>query len=77
MLTRDERKAQNYIDYPASACGYLNSLTDKIYDDFQNRTCESCKLLRASDKACFLTTYNPYLRPASIDFSGCGRWEQK
>ena len=35
MITREERKAQNYIDYPASACGYLNSLTDKLYDDFE------------------------------------------
>lgn len=46
-------------------------------DSILSRTCESCKLFRNADKACFLNSQNVYIRPASIDFSGCGRWEQK
>ena len=78
-MTREEAKQKLW------ATGIINTMSkvecdnilNEVYDNFENRTCESCKLFRKSDKACFLSTYNTYIRPVSIGFSGCGKWEQK
>ena len=55
----------------------ISEATDEIIKVFESRTCEICKLYRNKDKACFLNSQNHYTRPASIDFSGCGKWEKK
>lgn len=41
------------------------------------KSCEACKYFRNSDKACFESSQNTYIRPASIGFSGCGKFEPK
>ena len=41
------------------------------------KSCEVCKYFRNSDKACFESSQNTYIRPASIGFSGCGKFELK
>lgn len=43
----------------------------------QPKNCEGCKFFRIKDKACFESSQNTYIRPASIDFSGCGKFEPK
>jgi len=46
----------------------INSLINKIYDDFELRTCDSCKL--QYDKYCPVAETNH-------DFKHCSEWEQK
>ncbi len=41
------------------------------------KSCEGCKYFRNSDKACFKSSQNTYIRPASISFSGCGEFKPK
>ena len=42
-MTREDRKELNAENYPASVLSWLHKITDEIYDDFESRTCESCK----------------------------------
>lgn len=39
-MTREERKRQNRVDYPASAMLFMDALTDKIYNDIESKTCQ-------------------------------------
>ena len=41
------------------------------------KSCEVCIYFRNNDKACFESSQNTYIRPASIGFSGCGKFEPK
>lgn len=41
------------------------------------KTCDGCEFFRPGDKACFKSSVNLYIRPASIHFSGCGEYEPK
>ena len=54
----------------------VNSLEERI-EAMKPKTCDECKYFRKSDKACFMSSQNIYIRPASIDFSGCGKHEPK
>lgn len=42
-MTREQQKAYNAENYPASVLTWLNGVTDMVYDDFESRTCEWCK----------------------------------
>lgn len=57
-----------------------DDVIDQIYDELeelQSRSCGGCKYFRNSDKACFMSSQNTYDRPASIKFSGCGKFNPK
>jgi len=78
-MKREERKEQNYVDYPASADIFLNSVTDKIYDDFESRSCLNCKhsyMKTMCDnyycKLNVLSTDNE-----NVDIVKCNKWESK
>ena len=43
----------------------------------QPKRCDGCWYFRNNDKACFESSQNTYIRPASISFSGCGKFEPK
>ena len=44
-MTREERKTENAMNYPAIALTWLHEVTDAIYDDFESRTCGNCKYI--------------------------------
>lgn len=74
-MTREEQKAYNAENYPASVLTWLNAATDRAYDDFESRTCESCKYAEDSDDgyAYYCTKHNEY----ENGYMHCGKWEQK
>ena len=41
-MTREQQKAHNAENYPASVLEWLNEATDRAYDDIESRTCENC-----------------------------------
>ena len=41
-MTREEQKAYNAENYPASVLSWLNEATDRAFDEFESRT--ECKL---------------------------------
>ena len=62
----------------------VRPFVNRIYQDLEEleeamkpKTCDGCKYFRKSDKACFMSSQNTYIRPASIDFSGCSKHEPK
>ena len=77
-MTREEQKAYNAENYPASVLTWLDEATDRAYDDFESRTCENCK--HFNHTRCGVVTYyvnvaenNPQV---DLDF-GCNRWNKK
>jgi hypothetical protein len=42
-MTREEQKAYNAENYPASVLTWLHEATDRSYDDFESRTCGNCE----------------------------------
>lgn len=63
------------IDYGMDT-GYdinvINDLIDKIYNDFENRTCESCK---DYDRCVILNALS--LNGLNIGGFGCNKWQGK
>ena len=55
----------------------IQNVISIIEEAMKPKTCEGCKYFRKSDKACFMSSQNTYIRPASIDFSGCSKHEPK
>ena len=43
MKSREQQKAYNAENYPASVLRWLNEATDRAYDDIKERTCDNCK----------------------------------
>ena len=44
-MTREEQKAYNAENYPASVLSWMNEATDRAFDELKSRTCENCKHL--------------------------------
>jgi len=42
-MTREEQKAYNAENYPASVLSWMNEVTDRAFNELESRTCESCK----------------------------------
>lgn len=55
----------------------INEAIAELEKDMKPKTCDGCKYFRKSDKACFMSSQNTYIRPASIYFSGCSKHEPK
>jgi len=55
----------------------LEKAIAELEEAMKPKSCFTCKHFRNMDKACFESSQNTYLRPASIDFSGCGKHEPK
>lgn len=55
----------------------VRHLIDKIYDDFQSRTCKNCKE-QSKDEGCpiYYEAYNLHFAEDSKDF-GCLKFERK
>ena len=58
----------------------LDSIIDKIYDDFESRTCESCKYFM-DKKIAYLCLFGDTRQHMWIEEnifnSGCNKWEKK
>ena len=56
-------------------------LVKKIYDDFENRTCENCKFKYVVDSMCTECTCNDspidYIDFDCFPFFSCSEWEPK
>lgn len=80
-MTREEAKE---LYTPKSTYPMKMSFIDKIYDDFEARTCESCKygnnidgkdILLCGNAVCLdLTTYGQYVVTKNF---GCNTWRAK
>lgn len=51
---------------------------DKIYDDFESRTCESCEHYKAKNKQCINEASIAFTAQEAIYIDdGCNKWESK
>ena len=86
-MKREQQKAYNAENYPASVLRWLNEATDRAYDDIESRTCERCKYsqLNRSTQIGFCT--NPPIKTFQTDLGiwfpltlmrdfSCNKWEQ-
>jgi len=71
-MTREEAKE---LYTPKSTYHMKMHFIDKIYDDFESRTCESCKYAEESDTGYeyYCTKHNEY----ENSYMSCNKWEQK
>ena len=80
-MTREDRKELNAENYPASVLSWLHKITDEIYDDFESRTCESCKFLNYKKEQG--SGFYECKKGISITAKGvsqgvlCNKWEKK
>jgi len=89
-MTREEQKAYNAENYPASVVTWLNEATDRAYNTFEIiRTCQYCKHYKEdidnnADGYCSIITHVTTLEAVedgafiSVDKGhGCNNWEAK
>jgi hypothetical protein len=78
-MTREQYKAkcEMYVEIEDSGAKDLRRFIDKIFNDFESRTCKNCKYFK-DDMYCYLmfADFNnkKYFLPK--DF-GCNKWESK
>ena len=73
-MNRDNRKELNAENYPASVLSWLHKITDEIYDDFESRTCESCKWNNGCQVVIACEDWNLPYKEANLK---CDKWESK
>ena len=78
-MTREEQKAYNAENYPASVFTWLNEATDRAYDNFESRSCDTClegHNLPSRGVICHNGVRQYQDKNNDIDFY-CNKWEQK
>lgn len=82
-MTREEQKAYNAENYPASVLTWLNEATDRAYDDFENKSCIDCRWCKLGGEfendECHNTSLSAHLEQGTMvsqDFC-CNRYESK
>ena len=77
-MTRDEAKQ---LFYDADGSELNDVLIDKIYDDFENRSCENCKFKYVVDSMCTECRCNEspidYIDFDCFPFFSCREWKSK
>jgi len=69
-MTRGIAKTFLFFDRKEDA-KVVHEVIDKIFDDFESRTCESCKF--HSDGFCTELVYDI----SNLGFDSCNKWEAK
>lgn len=76
-MTREEAKKlmESHQSSKGAVLRYW-SYVDKIYDDFENQTCDSCKHNDTKYEG-FCKWFDDYRAIATLDGNGCCKWEKK
>lgn len=77
-MTREEQKAFNAENYPASVLTWMNEATDRAYNIFEKiRVCRYCKYYNSINELSGLCEQEA-LPPLGVDEDfGCNKWEKK
>ena len=77
-MTREEAEKQYTFNMMASMNEFTNRfLIHEIYDDFESRTCENCKIFTQNGTCpIYYEAYNINLAKDETDFN-CSKWKIK
>lgn len=79
-MTREEAQLEFFTLLESGIIDFKEkNIIDKIYDSFENRTCENCIHYKQSSthifKTCYANKVNGFNLESDIDFS-CNKWEK-
>ena len=76
-MNREEALRVVNRNYPYGYSQTNNDLINKIYNDFESRTCENCRYFKPSHKAYKYAACEEIGYVTVPNDFGCNKWEQK